>query len=174
MHSHFQKHKGPIVKAVRGLASSSNSTCQYPNFKSSVENHTAPCKQSKVSSILGNEYPSLIVLLFNLCRLMQNLSPPSFFLKHHSTGPRAETPSNCPHLNHLLKVLLHLLIEVRWDPSVSFFKRLGSVILMACFMMFHLPKSKPDCENTSAESTSRSLADCCCSPVQVSNPSKCS
>ena len=125
MPSHSQKPKGPIVKAVRGLASSSNSTCQYPDFKSSVENHTAPCKQCKVSSISGNEYPSLIVLLFNLHRLMQNLSPHLFSDKHHSTGPRAETPSNCPHLNHLLKMCLHLLIEVRWDPSVSFFKRLG-------------------------------------------------
>ena len=80
MHSHSQKPKGPTVKAIRGLASSSNSTCQYPDFKSSVENHTAPCKQSRVSSILGNEYPSFTVLLFNFLRSMQNLSPPSLFL----------------------------------------------------------------------------------------------
>ena len=80
MCSHSQKPKGPTVKAVRGLASSSNSTCQYPDFKSSVENHTAPCKQSRVSSILGSEYPSLTVLLFSFLRSMQNLSPPSFIL----------------------------------------------------------------------------------------------
>ena len=126
MCSHPQKPKGPIVKAVRGLASSSNSTCQYPDFRSNVENHTAPCRQSKVSSILGNEYPSLTVLLFNLHRSIQNLSPPSFFLT--STTALAQgmkLSSNCPHLNHLLKVILHLLIEVRWDPSVPFFKRLG-------------------------------------------------
>ena len=75
----FPKAKGPIVKVVRGLAFSSNSTCQYLDFRSSVGNHTASCKQSKVSSLLGNEYPSLTVLLFNLHRLIQNLSPPSFF-----------------------------------------------------------------------------------------------
>ena len=80
IHSHSQKPKGPTIKAVRGLASSSISTCQYPDFKSSVENHTAPCKQSRVSSILGSEYPSLTVLLFSFLRSMQNLSPPSFFL----------------------------------------------------------------------------------------------
>ena len=124
MHSHSQKPKGPIVKAVRGLASSSNSTCQYPDFRSSVENYTAPCKQSKVSSILGNECPSLTVLLLSLCRLKQNLSPPSFSDKHHSAGPWAETSSNCTHLNHLLKVILHLLIQVRWYPLISFLKPL--------------------------------------------------
>ena len=74
------KPSGPMVNAVRGFASSSNSTCQYPDFRSSVEKHTAPCKQSKVSSLLGNEYPSFIVLLFNLHRSIQSLSPPSFFL----------------------------------------------------------------------------------------------
>ena len=125
MCSHSQKPKGPIVKAARGLASSSNSTCPYPDFRSSVENHTAPCRQSKVSSILGNEYPSLTVLLFSLHRSIQNLSPPSFLEKHHSTDPGAEASSNCTHLNHLLKVILHLLIEVRQDPSIPFFKGLG-------------------------------------------------
>ena len=126
MHSHSQKPKGPTVKAVRGLASSSTSTCQYPDLRSSVENHTAPCKQSRVSSILGNEYPSLIVLLFSFLRSMQNLSPPSFFSnQHHSTGPRAETLPNCSHLNHLLKMSFHLLIEVRWYPSIVLLKWLG-------------------------------------------------
>ena len=52
--------------------------------------------------------------------------PPIFFSnQHHSTGPRAEAPPNCPHLNHLLKVFLHLLREERWDPSITFFKGLG-------------------------------------------------
>ena len=126
MHSHSQKPKGLTVKAVRGLASSSNSTCQYPDFKSSVENHTAPCKQSRVSSILGSEYPSFIVLLFSFLRSMQNLSPPIFFSnQHHSTGPGTETPSNCLHLHHLLKMCLPLLLEVRWDPSIAFLELLG-------------------------------------------------
>ena len=125
MRSHSQKPRGPIVKVVRGLASSSNSTWQYPDFRSSVENHTAPCKQSKVSSILGNKYLSLIVLLFSLCRWIQNLSPHLFSDKHHSTGPWAEASSNCSHLNHLLEVILHLLIQVRWYPLVSFLEWLG-------------------------------------------------
>ena len=65
-----KKPSGPMVNAVRGLASSSNSTCQYPDFRSIVENHTAPCKQSKVSSMWGREYPSFTVLLFSLHRSM--------------------------------------------------------------------------------------------------------
>ena len=125
MHSHSQKLRGPIVKVARGLASSSNSTCQYPDFRSSVENHTAPCKQSKVSSILDNEYASLIVLLFSLCRLIQNLSPHFFSDKHHSTGPWAEASSNCSHLNNLLEVILHFLIQGRWYILVSFLEQLG-------------------------------------------------
>ena len=126
MHSHSQRPKGPIVKAVRGLASSSNSTCQYSDFRSSVENHTAPCRQSKVSSILGNEYPSLTVLLFSLHRSVQNLSPPSFFLT--STTALAQGLKLlliAPTSTISFKVLLHLLIEVRWDSSVPFFKGLG-------------------------------------------------
>ena len=126
MHSHSQKPKGPIVKVVRGIVSSPNSTCQYPDFRSSVESHTAPCKQSRVSSILGSEYPSFTILLLSSHRLIQNISPPSCFSdKHHSTGPGAEVSSNCTHLNHLLEVSLHLLIEVRWYPSVPFFTWLG-------------------------------------------------
>ena len=126
MHSHSQKPKGPTVKAVRGLASSSNSTCQYPHFKSSVENHTAPCKQSRVSSILGNKYPSLTVLLFNFLRSMQNLSPPSFFLT--STTALAQGLKLfliAPTSTINLKMCLHLFIEMRWDPSITFLKWLG-------------------------------------------------
>ena len=137
MHSHSQKPKGPIVKVVRDLASSSYSTCQYTYFRSSVENHTAPCRQSKVSSILGDEYPSFTVLL-SLCRSIQNLSPPIFFSnKHHSTGPGAEASSNCTQLNHLLEVLGGFLLYLCLNG-------LGSVILMARLTMLLLPRSKSD------------------------------
>ena len=52
---------------------------------------------------------------------------PSIFLsyQHHSTGPWTETPPNCSNLNHLLKVILHLLVQVRWYPSIPFLERLG-------------------------------------------------
>ena len=125
MHSHSQKPSGPMVNAVRGLASSLNTTCQYPDFKSCVENHTAPCKQSKVSSILGNEYPSFSVLLFNLQRSISETKP-SIFLsyQHHSTGPWTKTPHNCLNLQLLLKVILHLLIQVRLYPSLPFLETL--------------------------------------------------
>ena len=131
-----------------------NSTCQYPDFRSSVENHTAPCKQSKVSSILVNEYPSFTVLLFDLCRSIQNLSPPSFFL----TSTTA--------LVHGLKLLLIAptsTISWRWFFTSSYrwggillylsLKGWGSVILMACFRILHLPISKSFWEKTSADST---------------------
>ena len=137
------------------------------------ENHTAPCKQSKVSSILGNEYPSFIVLLFRLHRSIQNLSPPSFFLTSTTV------------LAHGLKLLLiaHTsTISWRWFFTSSYrwggilwylsLKGWGSVILMACFRILHLPRSKSFLEKTSANSTNKFLADCCCSPIQLSNPSK--
>ena len=40
----------------------------------------APPKQSKVSSIRGKLYASLMVRALNLCRAMQNHREPSFFL----------------------------------------------------------------------------------------------
>ena len=45
--SHSQNPSGPMVNVVRGLASSSNSTCQYLDFRSKVENQTTPYRQSK-------------------------------------------------------------------------------------------------------------------------------
>ena len=47
------KSKSPTVKAVSGILSSSNSTCQYPALRSNGVNHQAPFKQSKVSVISG-------------------------------------------------------------------------------------------------------------------------
>ena len=138
-----------------------------------MENHTAPCKQSKVPSIWGGEYPSLTVLVFNLCRSIQNLSLPSFFLTSSTA------------LAHGLKLLLiaptstiswevsfHFLIQVGWYSPIPFLKGWGSVILMLCFRMLHLPKLKSFLENTSAESTKRSLAACCWSAVQALKSSK--
>ena len=136
-------------------------------------NHTPPCKQSKVSFILSNEYPSFIVLLFSLHRLIQNLSPPSFFL----TSTIA--------LAHGLKLFLIAptsTISWRWFFTSSYrwggilwylsLKGWGSVILMACFRILHLPKSKSFLEKPSADLTKRFLADCCYSALQLSNPSK--
>ena len=68
---------GPTVNAVSGLLSSSILTCQYPDFRSSDENHWEPCRLSRVSSIWGTEYASLTVQLFSFLRLIQR--PPNFF-----------------------------------------------------------------------------------------------
>ena len=126
MCSHSQKPSRPMVNGVRGFTSSSNPICQYPDFRSNVEIHTAPCKQSNVSSIWGNEHPSFIVLLFNFHRLIQNLSPPSFFLTNTTAlAHGTETPPNCSDLSYLLEVILHLLIQVMWYPSIPFLERLG-------------------------------------------------
>ena len=69
----------PTVNAVSGLLSSSILTCQYPDFRSSEENHLEPCKLSRVLSILGSEYASLMVQLFSFLRSIQNLRLLSFF-----------------------------------------------------------------------------------------------
>ena len=123
--SHSQNPSGPRVNAVRGMASCSNSTCQYLDFKSNVENHIAPCTQSKVSSILGNAYPSLTVHVFNLHRSMQSLGPILLPHKDHCTGPWTETLSDSTHLHHLLEVLFHLLKKVGWNPPLYLLEWLG-------------------------------------------------
>ena len=120
---HSQKPSGSMVNAVSGLASSSNSACQYLDFSSKVENQTAPCRQSRVSSILGNAYPSLTVWLFSFCRSMQSLRPPSFFLKRTTTLAHGLkllliTPTSIISL----EVLFHLLKKVMWNPPISLFK----------------------------------------------------
>ena len=67
------------MNAINGLLSSSILTCQYPDFRSSEENHWEPCKLSSVLSMWGSEYASLMVQLFSFLRLIQNLRLPSFF-----------------------------------------------------------------------------------------------
>ena len=110
--SHSQNPSGPMGNAVRGLPSSSNSTCQYPDFKSNVENHIAPCRQSKVSSILGKAYPSLIVQMLSFHRSMQSLRPPSFFLTRTSA------------LAHRLNLLLIAPIStISWRCCLTTSKR---------------------------------------------------
>ena len=68
------------MKAVRGLESSSISTCQYPLFKSKEVKIVAAPKQSKVSSIQGKLYASLMVLAFKCLKSIQNRKDLSFFL----------------------------------------------------------------------------------------------
>ena len=148
--SHSQNPSGCMVNTVRVLASSSNSTCQYPDFRSKVENQTAPCRQFKVSSILGNAYPSLTVWFFNLCRSMQTLRPPSFFLTRTTA------------LVHGLKLLLIAPTSTmsrrscftsskRWGGILLylFLNGLLSVNLILCFSILHFPKSKSFLENIS-------------------------
>ena len=116
--SHFQNPSGPMVNAVRGLASSSNSTYQYPDFRSKLENQTAPCRQSKVSSILCNAYPSLTVQLFNLHRSTQSLRTPSFFLTRTTA------------LAHGLKLFLIAPIStISWKCCFTSSKSRGGILL---------------------------------------------
>ena len=116
--SHSQNLSGPMVNAVRGFASSSNSTCQYPDYRSKVENQTAPCRQSNVSSILGNVYPSLTAWLFNFHRSMQSLQPPSFFLRRTTA------------LAHGLKLFLIAPIStIYWRCCFTSSKRWGGTPL---------------------------------------------
>ena len=76
---HSKKPNGPTVNAVSGILASSNSTCQYPLFRSKVVNVQAPLRESKDSSIRGSAYASFTVLLFNFLRSIQNLNSPDFF-----------------------------------------------------------------------------------------------
>ena len=77
---HSKKPRGPIVKAVYCLLSSSISTFQYPDFKSRDEKVQDPSSLSKVSSILGKLYASFTVLKLSFLRSMQNLNSLFFFL----------------------------------------------------------------------------------------------
>ena len=83
-------HKSlPIEKAVYSLSSGRILTCQYPLLRSKVENQDLPDNLSKVWSILGNGYESLIVLSFNFRKSTQNLRVPSFFC-FNTTGEHQE------------------------------------------------------------------------------------
>ena len=65
---------------MKGLLNSCHSTCHYPTLRSKDLKILVPLKQSNDSSILGKEYASLTIWAFNLCRSIQNLRIPSFFL----------------------------------------------------------------------------------------------
>ena len=54
-------------------------TCQYPLFRSRVENQRAPCRTSRRSSMRGMGWASLIVTALSCLKSMQNRRLPSFF-----------------------------------------------------------------------------------------------
>ena len=54
-----------VRNAVFSLSLSMIGTCQYPLFKSKVENQRAPCNVSRRSSIRGRECASLMVTALN-------------------------------------------------------------------------------------------------------------
>ena len=78
--SAMKNPRGPTEKAVFSLSSSSISTCQKPDLRSNLVKYLLLAKQSSISSTLGRVYASLMVLLFNSLRSMQNLRLLSFFL----------------------------------------------------------------------------------------------
>ena len=80
MRLHSQKPRPLMENAVFCLSSLAKGTCQYPLFRSRVENQQDPPRASKVSSIRGTGYASAGVRELIRLRLMQNLRDPSFFL----------------------------------------------------------------------------------------------
>ena len=114
----FPKAKWTHGKCSQCFASSSNSTCQYLDFRSKVENQTAPCRQSNVSSILGNVYPSLTVQLFSFHRSRQSLRVPSFFLTRTTA------------LAHELKLFpITPISTISWRCCFTSSKRWGGILL---------------------------------------------
>ena len=116
--SHSQNPSGPMVNAIRGFASSSNSTCKYTDFRSKVESQMAPCRQSNVSSFLCNAYPSFTVQSFNLHRSIQSLRPPSVF------------PMRTTALAHRLKLfLISPISTTSWRCCFTSSKRWVGILL---------------------------------------------
>ena len=127
----------PFTLPVRGFASNSNSTCQYSDLRSNVENQMAQWRQSMMSSILSNSYQYSIVLLFSLHGSIQNQSSLSFFLTTSTTlahclklflivptSPWTGTLPDRTNLYHILEMLFHLSKEMRLYATVSFLEEL--------------------------------------------------
>ena len=53
-----------VTKAALPLLAGSIGTCQYPDARSNVENHSAPDRADKESSICGRGYASLMDVAF--------------------------------------------------------------------------------------------------------------
>ena len=110
---HLQKPNSPTVNAVKGLLSSSISTWQYPNFGSSVENYRDPCRLSRVSSIWGKKYASLMDQLFRFLRSIQNLRLLSFWSRITVVTHGLCNLSDGTNVQHLLEVGLHVILHMR-------------------------------------------------------------
>ena len=109
----FIEPTSSTVNTVNGLLSSSISTCQYPDFRSSEENHSEPCKLSSVSSIWGSKYASLMVWLFSFLRSIQNLRLPSFFLdQDYCASPWTVQLLDSTNIQHLLDMGPHIIVHV--------------------------------------------------------------
>ena len=70
----------PVKNAFFSLSSGCSSTCQYPLFRSNVENQFASARVSRVSSVLGSGKQSFIVKSFNLRFSTQKRMFASFLL----------------------------------------------------------------------------------------------
>ena len=113
-----------MVNAVSSFLSSSISTCQYQDFRSSKENNWDPCKMSRASLIQGSEYASVTVWLFSFPRSIQNLRFPSFLDQDHCASQWTVWFSDGTNIQHLLKVGLHIIVHMvvftssaLWRPS---------------------------------------------------------
>ena len=67
-----------VRKAVFSLSRSWVGTCQYPLFRSRVENQRAPCRVSR-SSMRGMECASFTMAALSCLKSTQNRRLPSFF-----------------------------------------------------------------------------------------------
>ena len=99
----------PLVRnAVFALSLSVMGTCQYPLLRSRVENHRAPWRASRRSSILGNGWASLTIAAFNCRKSTQKRRLPSFFLIM-TTGEA----------HGLLDGQMTLLASICWTCAIS-------------------------------------------------------
>ena len=77
-----------VMNAVLGLSSSFIFTCQYPEARSKVQNHSAPPSVLNVSSIRGRGYASFRDRLFNSLKSTQKRMESSFLVTRTVGKPK--------------------------------------------------------------------------------------
>ena len=118
------------MKVVKVLLAYSNSTCQYPLFKSSKVNQTAPSKHT-IQGIL-NSLDAVGILDCQGVQLLQDNAKMKLSIlfpdQHNCTGPGAVGWPYSSNTDHFLKVVFDLVTQPGQHPPIAFLNWPGTLL----------------------------------------------
>ena len=150
-----------VQNAVFSLSCSDIGTCQYPLFRSRVENHLAPWRASRRSSILGKGWASLMVAALSWQKSTQNRRLPSFFLTITTGEAHGLFEGRMTRLDSICCTWAISSLRTAGFCRLYGWRRGGPWVSIPCSSRGVLPRSSSPWLKTSRNSLNNSLSCCC-------------